>query len=454
MCQVIYHYLLTWQIRGNVMSMWEYQECLALFWNREGDVFGIRVKTKNQKLQLLDSAVFNAEDGFASALSEITERLLLPSTHLIVVGGCFEGSVCFDISIPSMPTADIRQAIEYELPRHIPCDASDMVSGYRILDSTPADEGKSPRLLIRIFAILKKEWNELITEFTSTGVRVDAILHPYMVLDPIMGDEERIFFPDIDDDFIYVKSEGSHLRKMIRIEKETEEDYISPIPGVDSLPDKIGFDSEMIREVINDDELKKFIPSMLMAAYSLSPAFREGQSHLIQLPRELIPERFRRLKIFFIFLLSLTVILFFGLIGRYWWDAWSRLASLESENRRIETKIKKVEKENKKLEVLDDAVIKELLEAEIGNSQMARCIHEISVVMPKKMWISHLTTKDKSIDMSVRSPVGKQGNIISALNGSGIFKTTRSNTRRNTDGTVNIYVHMDVVNPSETKEKK
>jgi hypothetical protein len=436
------------------MSLWEYEECLAIFWYNTGDVLGVRVKIKNHKLELLDTAALQVEgDNFGPAISEISKKLLLPSTHLIIAGGTFEESVCFDLTIPVMPESDIKQAIQYELPRHIPCEPSDIVLGYRIL-KTKTDENKAPKLLIRVFAIMKKAWNELITDFTSSGVKFDAVVHPYMLLDPILGDEDEFYLPEVDRDFKLVKDESGASRQMVQIESGNETDFDDIQLKIPSFPEKMNYDTTTVSAKINDEKLEYYIPVLLQAAFGLSTEFREKKNHLISLPKELLPERFRRLRALFVVFLLFTFLLIAALIGRTWWDDWSRLASLKQANKSIQNRIQVHKTGNQKLEDLEENIIRELLEAETGNNNITRCFHKLSITMPKEMWLSHFSTRDNSIDMSIKSAPGKQSKILSALNASGLFKTKSSYKRTNTDGTENIYIHLDVINPSGNKGGK
>lgn len=433
------------------MSLWEVEECLALSWNNSGGVFGIRVKTKNHKLEILDAIRMQVEDGnFAPAISEIMGKIMHTSTHLIISGGKIESSVCFDLLLPPMPEPDIKQAIQYELPRYIPCDPMDIVFGYRIIKADKENESK--KMLIRVFAILKKDWNELLTDFTSSGVKFDSFVHPFMVLDPLLNEQPEIFLPDVEYHFCYAKKEGSPLRQMIKVE-ETGSGSAADFE-ISELAEKLNYDRSAFAGMIKREELPDFIPAMMLAAYAISQKYREDKNHLIPLPKELVPERFRKLRALFMVLLTLTLLLILALIGRNWWEDWSRLSSLKNETAQIQNKIKVLQASNKKLTRLEEKILKELLEADTGNNAITHCLHEISVKMPKEMWLSHFSTRGNSIDMSIRSVAGKQSQIIPVLNSSGLFKTKSSYTRRNSDGTENIYINLDVITSSAKKGGK
>lgn len=428
------------------MSLWEIEECLSITWNSSGDVIGARVNIKNHKLELIDIAVVHPEDdNFASAISTVSEKLLLPTTHLIIAGGKFENSVCLDLAMPLMPESDIRQAIQYELPRYIPVDPTDLVFGYRKI-KVIKDTGKSPKQLVRIFAVMKKEWNELITDFTSSGVKFDAIVNPLMLVDPILEEENELYLPAVEPDVKFSKDEIDSLRQMVQIDEDEQSELIGNIAD---LPEKMNYDRKSLSAKISDEDMVHYIPAMLQAAFGLAPELREQKNHLLPLPKELIPERFRRLKSMFIIMLFLTLALIFALIGRNWWDDWSRLAALKDENQKVQNKIKIVQGNNKKLARLEEKIIHELQDAELGINNITQCFQKLSIKLPKEAWLSHFSTRDNTIDLSIKYPAGIQSQILPAINSSGIFKTKSSYTRRNTDNTENIYIHMDLVDPSE-----
>ena len=429
------------------MGLLEYQECLALYWTKTGSVYGVRVNIKNQKLQVLNTAAFEIGDGsFSVAFSQAIEQLIQPTTHLIVAGGNLAGSVCFDITVPQMGLSDIKQAIQYELPRHMPCDPTEISFGYRIIKD-PSRQEESSRMLIRVFAVLKKDWNELVTEFTSSEIRIDAFLSPQQVLEPLLADVDEFYIPDVDEEFSYIRNEDLHKRQMVEVEHSPD---LKIIPDVSELQKKLNYDQV---QGVKEEDLEHFITPMLLAAYGLSEDFREGKNHLIALPREMVPERFRRLRISFFLFLIISILMIFGLGGRYWWDSWSKLNSIKVEHEKIDSQISRLQETSSKLDEIEKLIV-ELEEAEVGNNRMAKSLHLLSRIIPKDMWLAHFSTRGRSMDISVKAPSGKQSKLVTLLNKTGVFKVVNSYTRRNSDGTENIYIHLEFVGARSKKGGK
>lgn len=429
------------------MALLEYQECIALFWTRTGSVYGTRVHVKNHKLSIVETASAESESGnFTTAFSQVSEQLLQPTTNLIIAGGSIAGSVCFDILIPQMSLSDVKQAIQYELPRHMPCDPMEVTYGYRIIEK-PEEEGKS-KLLIRVYAVLKKDWNELITEFTSSEVKIDVFISPNLVLDPLLEDVNELFIPDIDEDFIHTREDDSPMRQMIQIDEEI--DKKSNIPDSTSLLEKLNYESPSVEIT---ESLDHYIAPLILAAYGLSSDFRESHKQMVPMPKEMVPERFRRLKISFFMFLITCVLMIMALGIRSWWDSWTKLQSLKEENQLVNEKLKKLKNTNSRLIYIDE-LITELQGAEIGNDEIAKSLYLLSKIIPKTMWLSHYSTRGSSMDLSVRAPAGQQSKLVSILNKTGIFKVKNSYTRRNSDGTENIYVHIEFLNVNSGKRDK
>jgi len=464
------------------MSILEHQECLSLYWDRNGRVYGVRTEIKNSVLSVLDSSWIEPEvdNTFASAASSLIEKLSAPTTHLIVIGGHFNGSICFDLTIPAMAESDIREAIQYELTRYIPCDMMEIAYGYRTVKNPPlakSDTVKtkvkieepeknlsmeelehtqvikasslepeekpldSEKIHLRIFAVLRKEWNEFIAESTMAGLKFDAFLYPYQVIDPLLGHQREVFIPDADHEFEFVAPDiDSPERNMMTVDSKWE---TATKPEAVEMAKELGY--ENLPALENPGDLDAFAAPMLNAAYALSKDFIHDRNHMLSLPKELIPERFRFLKTFFIVLLSISMILILGLFARFWWTSWSKLQSIKTENLHVSDKNTKIRKHILKLKKIQQ-VIEEINEEDIGNPNMAYLIYRLTNVIPKEMWLQNMNIKEKSAIITVKAPAGKQSTLLPYLNNMKLFKVSNSNTKRFSDGTENILVTLEFKN--------
>lgn len=431
------------------MSLLEYDECLALTWSDDGDVYALLVKQNNHKFEILNAMhLHSEEDSYATIIAQITEKLLQPSTHLIIAGGAFKESVCFDLSIPKMSDSDIRQAIQYELPRYIPNNIDDLFFGYRILP-TLSPEDELPKILVRVFVITKKVWHELLTDFSSAGVKLDLIVHPFMIVDPILEDEEALYLKNIDSNFKYEKVEGAG-RQMVRV---TDMDRESDLQ-LENVAEQLNYDPESVSNRIPHSELESYIPVLMEAAFALGPEFRSASNSFIELPKELILERFRFLRNSFFLLLIVAFFFVFAFLGRAWWEDWSRLATLKDATKKVNLKLDKIRLSNNRLSNFEDGILTELQEANVGNENIAHCFHKLSVLLPKKTWLINFSVRNNTIAMTIKATPGQLPKVVKVLNSSGIFKTKSPNKRANSDGTESLYIDLIVTKPSFLKGGK
>ncbi|MBN1863792.1 MAG: hypothetical protein JW808_02705 [Victivallales bacterium] len=418
------------------MGLLEQHECVSIYWTPDGSVHGVRAAKSKTKLEVAGSTVAHGvkEELFHTASGAISV-LTTPSTQLIVAGGNIPGSVCFDLSVPPMNDSDIRQAIHYELPRQVPCNPSEMVFGYRIIRAGSVGEGS--KMLLRIFAILKADWNALITELSAAGIRIDAFMHPYQLVDPLLSEQEVFYMPDIDPDFMYSKDADSGIRQMVKMEVKSLD--ISPSP--DTVCKALNFSTP---ETIAQKDLGRFMPAMILAAYALGPDFADKRNTRVLLPPEIVPERFRMLKMSFFILLAVFVLMLLSLGARHWWDSWSRMQSLLAEKNKVVKQIKEIREQNSRMAELDQAIVK-LAESESGISSPAAYLHELSKIIPKDAWVIHVSTRGNAMDISLRASSDKRSAILPSLNNSNLFKAKNSYTRRNSDGSENIYINLDLL---------
>ena len=392
------------------MSFLEYDECLALTWNEDGDVFALLVKLNNHKYEIVNAMhLYSEDDSYATMIAQITKKLLQPSTHFIIVGGAFKESVCFDFSIPKMADSDIRQAIQYELPRHVPYNIDDLFFGYRVLP-TLSSEDEVTKVLVRVFVITKRVWHELLTDFTSAGVKLDLIVHPFMIVDPILEDENSLYLKNIDSNFKYEKVEAAG-RQMVRVtDMDSEQDL-----QLKNIVEQLNYDSDSVSNKIPDEELENYIPALMEAAFALGGELRRTGNSFIELPKELILERFRFLRNSFFLLLIAAFFFVFAFVGRAWWEGWSRLASIKHATKEVNIKLDKIRSSNALLLNLEDGLLTELQEANVGNENIAHCFHKLSVILPKKTWLTNLSVRNNTIAMTIKSTPGQLPKVVKVL---------------------------------------
>jgi len=425
-------------------KIWEHNNCVVLFWNKEKQVIGLKVEKKGDKLSVLDTASSNPEtEQLAIALSEVENKLVATETHLMFAGCDLPGSVSFDINLPKMSVADMRQAISYELPRHIPCDPLEVIFGYRVI--SPKDDIPAAKRTVRILAVMKKQWNELISELTGSGIKIDAFITPFLSVDPLFGDDEDVYFSDSETLISFGRSADNPGRKIIFKDSEENSESVDYKENIK----KMGFGWGELPSVIKKNP-ESYFSAMLIGAYGVSPEFPFDKPSLIKLPSELIPERYRTLRTSFFALIGAIVFLVLMLVGRLWWESVVRYDKIEDEIKKVNVKKGTILSSQTRLKA-KTTLINDITETQKGNAEIVTCLYKITEELSKDIWLSHFQSRDHAIDISFRYT--KSGLTLPNFNKTGIFNTITSSSRSNPrDGSKTEYVRLEYIPPEKRNE--
>ena len=189
------------------------KECISITWDKDKRVFGISLKKVAKKNFIIGRAFCdNEEFSFAERLKYVNDKLYANQDQVIIVGGYVSSAVCLELATPPLFGKNIAQYLYYELSRQIPCPVNEIIWCYRPF-SQKEDKTKQS---VRIFAVFEKEWNELLSEIISSGIRVDSFVYPFMVTNPLFQNFD-IALTGIDNDFFFSSStvlEDGYMKKI------------------------------------------------------------------------------------------------------------------------------------------------------------------------------------------------------------------------------------------------
>ena len=432
-------------------KIWEHHECAVLYWNKAQRVIGIKAEQRGGVLHISDIAVSSDDiDSFGIAFSEVTGTILNSETNLILAGGDIPGNVLFDITLPKMSIPDMRQAIMYELPRHIPCDPEDVLFGFRVLPAAEEEEGTSSKNIVRIMIVIKKQWNELMAELSASGVRIDAVVTPYFVVDPLLGDNDDLIFYDAGEYSGFI-SDADYPGRRIILHDSDEEPPDIPEDDFKKNIEALNYEWDELPQIVKDDPASFFSP-LLLAAYGMSKEYTGDKNSMIKLPSSLLPERYRTLRAAFYGLVGTIIFLSLMLVGRYWWEAKDRFDQITREIKFIQNRQISVKAQKTAL-FENSEIIRELVERQKGIPEIATCLRTLSMTLPKEMWLGSFSARDDTID--VRIIYAKPGLAVPDLNKTVIMKMVTSSTRKNTrDNTTNVFARLTYVPPEKRNGKK
>ncbi len=415
------------------------RECLALSWDEALSVYGARVRLVGKgRLSVTGIARLDAgrdgEDGFSERLRQACSELGADS-GCAVAGGFLPGAVCFETFITKLGAVETRQALSFELPRAIPFPVEDLAWNYRIVGDGET-HGKPGFSIARVFAAPEREWSRLISALDAAGIKADAVVFPFMAVGE-GSDEKGFCLEGIDGEFSFCGGFENSLLEMRHCEKtELSEDFFSGFDGLDKLID-------------NDSELReKLAPCLLLATYALSGNFsRDAQ---LELPEKLRPQRFKFLKLAAAVLIATAILSGVGFAGRKLWSAHHRLGMVKRAQSEINKRIEKIKAANKKSLALDELIGK-ISEASSGNADLLMCLHYLSKKLPASMWVTNFSVRGDKIDVTIKS-FGKAEDLLAHLRGSPFFSTDNIRKRRNSDGSV--YVYLKLVRGTVKDDKK
>ncbi|WP_176014990.1 hypothetical protein [Victivallis sp. Marseille-Q1083] len=215
-------------------------KCKLIVCNRNGSLTGIVAERTGKSGQCLISI----PDGG-------TERS--NGFSVVVAVAAFSNYACFELILPQTGYSELTNLLKFELPRRVPYPAAEMTVFCRKFSAA----GGKQR--VRVFAVKTSEWNGVLE--TLQGVKLDAIVHPFMALPADL--DSPVYLPEFEPDYLWCKD--SDLWEM----RLKDDDEVEP---AGNRPASI-------------------------AEYALSAEFQRDKKYLSALPPGLQIQRYRCWKI-------------------------------------------------------------------------------------------------------------------------------------------------------------
>jgi len=399
--------------------------CTVIYWDKDGNIFGASVSKGAGGRISVQQSVFSDPGipDFSERLLELFNRLAPGESHTIILASRFEGAICMDLNLPNLPHAEMEKALSFELPRHIPIPVEEIAWSYRILGNAK-EEGKSSSLAkVRIMAVSRKSWDSAVGEIVRSGIKADSATHPFMVFNSLQDNPEFI----LDD--------PNELLKLF--------------PG---MPEDVSHETVNMSEKFSGVEgfpgytpVQKsgLLVCLLIGGFILDGTATPEKIKIASLPVTVNPQRFRLVGYSAAALLVVVLLLGTVLLARNWWDVRTRYGRIIAEKQRINAKINELKQERLKNKKIDE-LIKSIDETEPGNNELIRCLFALSQKLPPSMWITMFSTRDDEMDLTICTMKDQSAQSdLSALNNIPLFSNfSIRSTRRDSDGTLTIFVHI------------
>ena len=421
------------------MKFLEYRECVVLDWDMHRNIYSAKLKV-DKKGKILVREHFSASgENFSQALGRLLKLLKPQEDSLIIAGGPLGGAVCIEFSIPKLEENDRPSAVEYELSRLLPTEVSGMVNGFRCIPSGKEEN----KLHMRVVSMLRSEWDEVVNDIFNSGVKLDSIVHPFIAIDPLLGSLDEIYLRGVEPEFIFQKNPEKKFRYCVKTHPLEHDNPIYQQTKASVLDNfEIGAEDFGMDENVDD-----YLPCLLIGAYSLSENFDVDRPFLLPVPKSMIPERFRGLRILFIVLCAIATLLLAGLAGRNMMESYRRLGALKAETDSVTRKIKDIKKENLDSRKFDEFIAKiSDIEPEMGNHEALFCLHQFNKLIPKDMWMTNLSVRKDIIEATILSDKDAKDDL-GDFTKTKLFSKQELNKRMNPDQSKNIYLKLYYVPP-------
>lgn len=414
------------------MAVFDFKDCVAFSWDATAAVRAVRLRRgADGRLQV--QAIAKADQGsFGANLIAVREAIAPLEGEVIIAGGNLPGAVCFDHDFPAMSLADLPQAIGFELPRRIPLPAEELRYSWRAL---PGDAGGSLR--IRILALSLRDWDQFLVELAASGWRIDAMVSPWMAVDPLLGAHAEVAIPGLDEGFVFGRDpDGAGKRVMALGGPMTEFDPPAVLAelGVESSTAPAALRTSV------DGDAEHWLSAVLLAAYGLSPAWSRDRAGLLSLPGDLHPVRFQLQRAAFMVIAGLTILFALALVGRLALEARREFNALAKERQETLRQVQEFEVRNRAMEPVD-AVICELGQVDPGIAEMLACFQQLTVRIPETMSLIQFNSRGNIVELNLRL-AGDGDEKLAELESGGRFVISHRQTRRNTDGTNNVFLRL------------
>ncbi|MGE4301847.1 MAG: hypothetical protein AB7F40_09635 [Victivallaceae bacterium] len=328
--------------------------------------------------------------SLVAGLAEVWTRPEFREADVIMLSGFMPESVCFDMPLPPVGYAQLNGLLQFELPRRLPCPPSELKVFFRRI-------GKAA---VRVFAIRVSQWDKIIAAVRESGIRCDAIVHPFMTVT-----EEFAYLPQFVPGLCFRQSEP---------------------------------DGHMEPAMPSDDAVSGDLAETVLK-FAAQEKWNEALKYLSPLPSDLKPQRFRCLKASLALLLVLCVGSGVALGLRHWLDDRERESIIGQALDGFDTALAQQTQSRSGMEELNALAVK-MLES-TGEIDPLPCIAALTAALPENAWIINFRSGSGSVMLTLLA-TGSSGPLVNKLNALDGFEVDSLRQQLNPDGAVTVYATL------------
>lgn len=181
------------------------KSCVVICIQNGSRVLGLRLKAGKHGKYYIENKFVQAymeSDGPGEVLERTTYSLNVQRCDRIIIACQFEESGVFEVRMPKLGYEELSQAVEYELSKYIPLPLSDIVWSARIVPDEDSEEHSNR---VRVVFMLRDRWEKFISELQIRGLKVDALIDPFMSIDSFAAGE-NVALPMVDEEHIFLSA--------------------------------------------------------------------------------------------------------------------------------------------------------------------------------------------------------------------------------------------------------
>ncbi|MDD4817600.1 MAG: hypothetical protein PHI85_06490 [Victivallaceae bacterium] len=204
-------------------------------------VSAVTLKRVGGKLRILNR--FSAPADKEDAIKRAAARVVTSADTVLAVTAAVPGAIVFHCATLDITLERQREALEFELPRHLAATSTAMRFGHTF---TPDGKGGGTAVVL---AAPAAALSTLCATLENAGIKADALLNPIQAMPPEC-DGQALFLPDFDPDYYWLNggyeragadtaanvlnsTVAAELAKRIDAPAEDILEYIAPILAAD-----------------------------------------------------------------------------------------------------------------------------------------------------------------------------------------------------------------------------
>ena len=372
-------------------------------WDSVGHVHGeVFLRASHGDIRKIAEADGNPSLSFSSQLREVDLSLHHKQADAILLGGHLSEFVCFEIGMPCLDQVKLKNLLRFEIPRRIPVLPDVMSISFRKMP----DPNHNKQAIVRVFAVRRKIFDDLLLAVREADIHFDAFCHPFMA-------------EDFESRTIFACPAIAPRLALIRDERQLAELKYFPV----EFPDGAAGDA-----------------CSTLAAYALSKNFRTDRPYLGELPEEFRMRRFKKRKRLAILLGILVVLQVIWLGIRVWSSKDAQIQTYLRAIQRIDTRIAE---QNRKIAELETSkeLARKMLEA-IPDESILPVLECLTQQLPHNVWMTSFRCGNGkiAITLSATGDTSQLNTIFASLNG---YPLENVRQQQGPDGTEVFYVTLN-----------